>query len=219
MKKFTLPSFLIVLMLIMVACSNKDKKSSYSKQTNETKETKETKEVKKISTAAFTLERAKNDISFTAYKFTEKFPVKGYFKKVNIISGGEGVSVKEAIHNTEFEVPVSSLHTLDKSRDYKIRKFFFDVMMNTKSLAGKFSITDDSNGVVSLTMNGETQDIPFTYTIDGRTFNMKAVMDVNNWKAGKALASLNKICKDLHTGSDGVSKTWSEVALDISSTF
>jgi hypothetical protein len=203
-------------MLTMVACSNKDKKPSYSK---DAKETKEVKEVKKTSTAAFALERAKNDISFTAYKFTEKFPVKGYFKKVNIISGGEGVSVKEAIHNTEFEVPVSSLHTLDTSRDYKIRKFFFDVMTNTKTLTGKFSITDDSSGVVSLTMNSETQDIPFTYTIDGRTFNMKAVMDVNNWKAGEALASLNKICKDLHTGSDGVSKTWSEVALDISSTF
>jgi len=216
MKKFTLPSILIVLMLTMVACSNKDKKPSYSK---DAKETKEVKEVKKTSTAAFALERAKNDISFTAYKFTEKFPVKGYFKKVNIISGGEGVSVKEAIHNTEFEVPVSSLHTLDTSRDYKIRKFFFDVMTNTKTLTGKFSITDDSSGVVSLTMNSETQDIPFTYTIDGRTFNMKAVMDVNNWKAGEALASLNKICKDLHTGSDGVSKTWSEVALDISSTF
>ena len=216
MKKLTLPSLIIVLMLTMVACSNKDKKPSYSK---DVKKIKEVKEVKKISTAAFALERAKNDISFTAYKFTEKFPVKGYFKKVNIISGGEGASVKEAIDNTEFEVPVSSLHTLDTSRDYKIRKFFFDVMTNTKTLTGKFSITGDNNGVVSLTMNGETQDIPFTYTIEGRTFNMKAVMDVNNWKAGEALASLNKICKDLHTGSDGVSKTWSEVALDISSTF
>ena len=44
-------------------------------------------------------------------------------------------------------------------------------------------------------------------------------MDVNNWNAGKALASLNEVCKLLHTGADGISKTWSEVTLDITSSF
>jgi hypothetical protein len=33
------------------------------------------------------------------------------------------------------------------------------------------------------------------------------------------LASLNKVCEALHTGSDGVSKTWSEVTLNITSEF
>lgn len=212
MKKFTLPSFLIVFLLIGAACSNKDKKPSYNKE-------KDTKEVKKESNAAFAVSRAKHEIGFTAYKFTEKFPVKGYFKQVNIISGGEGNSIKEAINNTEFEVPISSLFTQDTSRDYKIQKFFFGVMTNTKSLTGKFTITDDTNGSVSLTMNGVTKDVPFTYAIEGSKFSMKAVMDVTDWNASEALASLNKICKDLHTGTDGVSKTWSEVALDISSSF
>ena len=31
-----------------------------------------------------------------------------------------------------------------------------------------------------------------------------------------ALASLNKACYDLHTGSDGVSKTWEDVAIKAS---
>ena len=211
MKKFTLQSFLLVVILSVFACGNKESKPSYS--------TKNAKEEIKKSTAPFAVVNAKNDISFTAYKFTEKFPVKGYFKKVNVLSGGEGKSVKEAIHNTEFSIPVTSLFTQDTSRDYKIRKFFFDVMTDTKTLSGKLMISDDTKGVATITMNGESHDIPFTYTIAGNSFKMSAVIDVNQWNAGAALASLNKICKDLHTGSDGVSKTWSEVALDITSTF
>ena len=48
---------------------------------------------------------------------------------------------------------------------------------------------------------------------------MKATMNVTNWNASDALSSLNKVCIDLHRGADGVSKTWSEVGLNITSTF
>ncbi|PIX14178.1 MAG: hypothetical protein COZ74_03760, partial [Flavobacteriaceae bacterium CG_4_8_14_3_um_filter_31_8] len=68
-------------------------------------------------------------------------------------------------------------------------------------------------------MNGEVQNVPFTYTILDKTFNMQATIDVNKWNASAALASLNKVCEDLHKGADGVSVTWSEVALNITSTF
>jgi hypothetical protein len=40
-------------------------------------------------------------------------------------------------------------------------------------------------------------------------------MDITNWNPLDALASLNKVCEILHTGRDGVSKTWSDVALNI----
>lgn len=211
MKKISIIScFIIATAFSFSSCKSEAKKE----------DTKETiaKEVKK-STAAFTVTNAKNDITFTAYKTSEKIGVGGLFKKVNVLSGGEGNSVKEAINNTEFSIPVSSLATKDSSRDYKIKKFFFGVMDNTKLLSGKLMLSDDTNGIAKITMNGETKDVPFSYTIVGKTFNMTATMDVNNWNAGAALASLNKVCEALHTGSDGVSKTWSEVALNITSTF
>ena len=169
--------------------------------------------------APFALKYAKNDIHFTAYKTSEKIPVGGQFSKIEIVSGGTGNSVKEAINNTEFSIPVSSILTKDSSRDYKIKKFFFGVMSNTDLLSGKLLISDDSNGIAKITMNGETKDVPFTYTIVDKIFNMQATIDVNNWNASAALASLNKVCEDLHKGSDGVSVTWSEVALNITSTF
>jgi hypothetical protein len=211
MKKISIISFLIIATaLSFSSCKSEVKKIDVT----ETK----VNEVKK-STAAFAVNNANNDIKFIAYKMTEKVGVGGWFKKVNVLSGGEGNTVKEAIDNTEFSIPVSSLATKDSSRDYKIKKFFFGIMDNTRLLTGRLKLTDDANGLATLTMNGETKDVPFSYTIVGSTFNLKATMDVNNWNAGKALASLNEVCKLLHTGGDGISKTWSEVTLDITSSF
>jgi hypothetical protein len=171
------------------------------------------------STAEFSIEKASKQINFTAYKTSDKIPVGGQFKKVNVLSGGEGNTVKEAIHNTEFSIPVSSLFTQNSSRDYKIKKFFFGIMDNTKLLSGKLLLTDTTNGVVEIKMNGVSQKVPFKYSIVDRVFNMKASMDVNNWNASKALASLNNVCLDLHRGADGISITWSEVTLNITTIF
>lgn len=41
-------------------------------------------------------------------------------------------------------------------------------------------------------------------------------MDLKNWKAQAAINTLNVVCFDLHKGEDGISKTWSEVKIEIS---
>ncbi len=209
MKKVIILSVLTALVFNFSACKS-EKKPDYSKE-NKVNQNK--------STAAFSLKKAKNEINFTAYKTTEKIPVGGQFKKVDINSGGEGNSIKEAINNTEFSIPVSSIFTKDTSRDFKIKKFFFAVMDNTKLLSGKLVLENDSTGYTNIKMNGVSNKVPFSYTIEKNTFMMNATMDVTKWNAVEALNSLNTVCKDLHKGADGVSKTWSEVALNIKSIF
>ncbi|MDN3619308.1 YceI family protein [Polaribacter undariae] len=205
----------VVLSLLMIVAFN----FSSCKSDKKSDEKKEDIIKTKTSAVAFSLEEAKNEINFVAYKTTEKVPVGGQFNKVDIISGGEGSSIKEAINNTEFSIPVSSIFTKDTSRDFKIQKFFFGVMDNTKLLSGKLLITDDTNGVAEIKMNGVTDNVAFTYTIEGKVFKMEATMDITKWNASEALASLNTACLELHKGADGVSKTWSDVALNITSTF
>ncbi|WP_435415793.1 YceI family protein [Polaribacter aestuariivivens] len=207
MKKITQIFLLLTFVINFTGCKS------------EKKENTTTIDTKPKSTAAYSLNEATNEINFTAYKTTEKIPVGGQFKKVNIISGGEGNTINEAINNTEFSIPVSSIFTKDSSRDYKIKKFFFGVMDETKLLSGKLMIENDSIGYANIKMNGVTEKVPFKYTVTNNTFAMKATMDVTSWNATKALASLNKICEALHTGSDGVSKTWSDVELNITSKF
>lgn len=206
MKKVIILSLLMVVAINFSAC--KSEKKSNNKQ-----------DTQKSSSTSFSLKEAKNEINFTAYKTTEKVPVGGQFKKVDIISGGEGKSIKEAINNAEFWIPVSSIFTKDSSRDFKIKKYFFGIMDNTALLSGKLTITDDTTGIAQIKMNGITEEIAFRYTITDNVFNMKATMDITKWNASKALATLNSACLDLHKGADGISKTWSEVALNITSTF
>lgn len=210
MKNIVTTVFAFVLAFNLISCKSENK--SVTKEPTIEKEPKKSK-------AAFNVSNADTEIKFTAYKTTDKIGVGGAFKKIDITNGGEGNTLKEAINDTEFSIPVSSLATMDSSRDYKIKKFFFGIMDNTKLLSGKLQLVDDANGIANITMNGETKPVPFVYTIQRNEFNMKATIDINNWNASKALASLNKVCEDLHKGADGVSKTWSEVDLNITTTF
>jgi hypothetical protein len=209
MKRVLILSSLVLITFSFSFCKSEKKKDVENQYKVEAKKSRFT----------FSLESAKNEINFIAYKTTDKVPVGGQFKKVDIITGGEGNSIKEAIHNTDFSIPVSSLFTKNTSRDYKIKKFFFGIMDNTKLLSGKLVIENDSIGTASIKMNGVTEKVLFTYTIEATTFSMKATMDITKWNAVEALNSLNTVCRDLHKGEDGVSKTWSDVALNIKSTF
>ena len=196
--------FLIAVLLIACDSEKKEQKDQINKE--------------KKSSAAFVLDNAKNSVEWTAYKTTEKVPVKGKFKKVEITSGGEGNTVKEAIHNAEFSIPISSIFTSDSSRDYKIRKFFFS-FMDTSLLSGTLKILTATSGIATIKMNGITDKVPFEYTITNNVFSMKSTLDINKWNAKAAIASLNKVCEELHKGADGISKTWDEVTLNITSTF
>lgn len=209
MKKIVLSLTVCFLALQITSCKKEVKQ--------EAEETTVTTEKK--AAAAFSLQNAEHTINWTAFKTTEKVPVKGQFQKVTITAGGEGETAKDAINNAEFSVPVSSIFTSDSSRDFKIRKFFFGVMDATELLSGKFVIENDSVGYADVTMNNVTQKLPFTYSLNGKTFVANASMKISNWQAENALDSLNAACKDLHKGADGVSKTWDDVSIEITSVF
>ncbi len=212
MNKFSTILFaLIFSSVLLTSCKSEAKKETQKEETTTVEKTE--------STAPYSLKNADNSINFTAYKTSAKVPVNGTFKKIEITKGGNGNSVKEAINGAEFNIPISSLETKDNGRNLKIRKFFFGVMENTVSLTGKLTIETDSTGTADFKMNNVSQKLPFTYVINGKVFSMSTTMDIAKWNAQNAVDSLNIACKDLHKGEDGVSKTWSEVAIKASSTF
>ncbi|WP_369048674.1 YceI family protein [Tenacibaculum sp. UWU-22] len=204
MKKVFVLFAVFTISLLVISCKSENKK--------------ETKQPEKKA-LAFSLKNAQNSINWTAYKTTEKIPVKGEFKKVTITAGGEGATIKEAVNGAEFSIPVSSIFTNEASRDSKLKEFFFGIMENTSLLTGKLVLENDATGYADITMNGVTHKLPFAYTISENEFKLEATMKISDWKAEKALQSLNEACKDLHKGADGVSKTWDEVAITISSKF
>ncbi len=192
-----------VLGLILVAVFS-------CKQTKKEEEKKE-----ETTTTTYSIVEDSTDVRFTAYKTTDKVPVGGTFQDVELKYTAGGTPL-ETLNGLKFSVPVSSLFTNDPTgtRDPKIIEFFFEKMAETQSITGTFTFKDDKSCTVQVSMNGVSTELPMEYEItDDNHVNFSGVMDLKQWDALDALASLNEACKILHTGSDGVSKTWEDVAI------
>lgn len=202
MTKNHLLPFILIFAIVLTSCKSEKKQEG-------------TPEVK----PTLTLTKENTTVSFTAYKTTDKVPVKGFFSESNAVLPENASTPEEALNGLKFEIPVSSLYTNDTIRDGKLKKSFFGSMVNTSILSGTISLTDSSNGTVALNMNGMTADLPITIAINENTATINGVIDLKNWNALQALTALNEVCFDLHKGPDGVSKTWEDVAIEVVTTF
>ncbi len=170
----------------------------------------------KIAKISYAIDIEKSHINWTAYKTSEKVPVKGKFNKFNIENVQNRSGAVEALDGLKFSIPVSSIFSNDSIRDGKLNKFFFGIMKNTELISGTLSLGSENSGVVDLTMNGITNKLPVNYTLNGEVVTIKANMSLDNWQAQLAIEALNEACKLLHTGADGIPKTWSEVDIEVS---
>ncbi|AMC10583.1 hypothetical protein Lupro_04705 [Lutibacter profundi] len=197
MKKLHLISLLLLTIITISSCKQNEKKAS------------------EPSKKGYTVDSGKTTINWIAYKTTSKTPVKGQFTKVTIEQEKKATTVLSALNGLKFSIPVNSLFTKDTIRDKKLKKFFFGTMKNTLEITGVITTTNENSGTVSLTMNEITQVLPIRYTINDQTVTIEAVMNLDNWKTQLALKALNAACKDLHSGDDGISMTWSEVKIEV----
>jgi len=194
-------SQLIVLFLIIVLFTAHKKHNSRKTKSNE---------------KVYTINPEDTKVNWTAYKTTEKVAVTGSFSKIIVENIKSGATVMEALNGINFKLPVDSIFSQSALRDSKIKKFFFGTMLNTEAIKGTIYLENSTSGYVSISMNGIYHDLPITYKVNGQFVTMEAVLNLDNWKAQLALEALNDACEDLHAGSDGIAKTWSEVKIDVS---
>ena len=198
MKKNLVLPLLLLTMVFYSSCKENTKKESAAAE------------------KAYSVDSKTTKINWTAYKTTAKVPVKGQFTEVTIENAKKASTPLEALNGLKFDIPVSSLFTNDATgtRDPKILEFFFGVMKNTELISGEFKVAADKTCSIDVLLNGKTANIPLQYTANSDTsLSFNGVMNLENWDALAAVASINKACEALHTGADGVSKTWSEVAV------
>lgn len=203
MKKASIA--LIALAIGIVSCKNEKKET-------------ETTEPEVVQTEKFVVKPEATSVKWTAYKTTEKIGVNGEFKTLNF-NVKSGNSPQEALNGLKFSIPISGLFTNDatNTRDPKIKEAFFGSMLDTEFLKGTINYTPDGKCSASLTMNGVTHDLPLEVKItEERRVTLSGVMNLKDWNALDALEALNKVCFDLHKGPDGVSKTWEDVAIEVS---
>jgi len=158
-------------------------------------------------------------VSWTAYKTTAKVGVGGKFTKFSFTDGKPSTSIAEVIKGRAFKVLTDSTNTGNPTRDAKIVAFFWNKMVNTQEITGmvKEVIGDNKQGkaVFNIKLNDLPTDADFIYTVGDNEITFEGEINLENWNAMAAVESLNEACKDLHTGKDGVSKTWPNVSIVI----
>lgn len=199
MKKFLFVALVLTIAVNVISC----------------KKEKDTTAEKEGSKSTYIVDTQNSIINWTAYKTTDKVPVKGVFNEVKVTKSNPAENPVEVLNGLEFEVPIESLFTKDTIRDYKLKQFFFGTMANTSQIKGIITMENDGNGSVDLTMNGLTKNFPYSYEVNGESIDLTATIDLDNWQAQAAIAALNEVCFDMHKGEDGISKTWNDVAINV----
>lgn len=197
MKKIYLLVLLFITVTVVISCK------------------KNVKDENPLTAKMYTVMADSTVINWTAYKTTAKVPVKGQFSALILENVKKDSTVLGALNGLKFQIPVSSLFTNDTLRDGKLKKFFFGAMKNTAVIKGTVHMNNENTSTVELTMNGITRELPIAYMITDNRVTIVGNMDLDNWQAKAALEALNVVCKDLHTGDDGISKTWSDVKIEV----
>jgi len=167
-------------------------------------------------------ETAGTQVRWTAFKTTAKVGVGGQFDQVNVTAGEKSTKITDILETIKFNIPTSSTNTADEGRDSKIVESFFGAMDQTDIILGQVKSVEGDNTsgtcIFYLTINNVEKETTLNYTVEDATVKLTGEIDIVNWGAEAAVESLNKVCGLLHTGADGVTKTWSVIELVIETT-
>ncbi|PCJ23202.1 MAG: hypothetical protein COA97_12045 [Flavobacteriales bacterium] len=167
-------------------------------------------------------ETAGTQVRWTAFKTTAKKGVGGQFDQVNVTAGEKSTKITDVIQEIKFNIPTSSTNTADEGRDSKIVESFFGAMNQTDIILGQVKSVegDNTSGTCTfyLTINNIEKETILNYVVEDATIRLTGEIDMIDFGAEDAVASLNEVCGPLHTGEDGVTKTWSVVELVIETT-
>ena len=162
-------------------------------------------------------------VEWTAFKTTAKAPVKGTFNQMTLEGATSAKSLKDLAKGLSMTIDGTSVESNNPGRNVTLAQFFFqkfapasEIKASVVSLEG-----DETKGTLNIkvTLNGVSQTLPFAYTVEAGVLQAKATMSMSAFTLQAAFKSLHNACASLHTGSDGVARTWDDVELALSSKF
>lgn len=180
-------------------------------------ETKEAESVMPEPVCKYSYNEDATEFEWTAFKTTEKIGVPGTFNEIDVKSI-MSENDKEVIESITFSMNTASVETNNEDRNGKIATYFFE-KIKTENLEGKIlSLGENGKAIIEITMNDMSIEIEGDYELNVGIFTFDTSIDLSLWNALSGVEALNTICKDVHTGKDGVSKLWSEVKLSLKTT-
>ena len=203
MKQLLKKTAYLALLLLILSC-NKSKKEKTDTIEN----------VNIEENHLYSIDTAGVSVLWTAYKFTEKLGVSGKFEDFKFSGVNKAKSIENLLKQSKISIATASVNSNSEIRDPKLRTSFFKVF-NTNTIEGAVLEANQGKGIVSLKMNNRTHSLDYTYAFKNDTLVMTAKIDLNTWHGEEAMQSLNKACYELHTGTDGISKLWPDVDVQI----
>ena len=157
-------------------------------------------------------------VGWTAFKFTEKKGVNGVFEKVDVLIAQNSEDMLQTLSGASFTIPIESVNTENPDRDYKIKNSFFGTMESSEVISGIIKSIDSEKALVEISMNGMSVEYEGVVLVEGEKVSFSTSIDMVDFESQKSIDSLNSVCIAVHTGSDGISKLWSEVDINVETT-
>ncbi len=174
-----------------------------------------------VKTCVYELNQDDTKLTWVSFKLTEKIAVKGSFDSIQVNGIKSAETLLGALGSLSFQINGGSANSDNAERDKKLSEKYFGIMQGGLTISGNVKeVLENGSVVVSIAMNGVEKDLPLSVTVESdTTLLLKGSMDTDHWNMGASLNSLNKVCKLLHTGKDGISKLWPNVDIIIKAAF
>ena len=163
----------------------------------------------------------KSKITWSGFKTNDKVQVDGNFLSFTTSVDGKTVdTITDLIDGATFSIDVASSNSGNEDRDASLKNYFFNILTKDLKIDGRFEDVKDEKVVCFFNLaNGEKKTI-LDYKEEGNLILLSGNFDLlSDLEADSAYNSIHKKCEALHTGADGVSKTWSEVQVNVSIPF
>lgn len=163
-------------------------------------------------------------VNWTAYKYSTKLGVSGdlpdivFNPKVYMVEDHK--DIKNILNGFEFESDPNFNVEGSTLRNQNIQNYFFNKLESKKISARVISLLgSDAAGSldIELMFNGVTKTVEAEYTVVDNTIEVIYHLQLAEFDAIKALNILHEHVADLHTGPDGISLTWPEVDIKVTS--
>ncbi len=166
--------------------------------------------------AEYSIDKDSIEVGWVGFKFTNKTGVPGKFSRFEADLPESAESLTELLQGVKFEIDTLSVDSGDPIRDKSLREALFGIIADGGKISGKVAKIDGNEAYVALTMNGVERSVPLSFSVneDG-LLEAEGTIDMLDFAMNDAFASIHKRCELLHTGTDGVSKTWTVVDLKL----
>lgn len=157
---------------------------------------------------------------WTAYKTTQKVAVGGTFNSVKISEMKPGATLTAAFAGLSAEIEGASIESGNPARNATVAAAFFGKFAEQAKITAQITGAsgDEKLGLfmMNVTMNNVTKPLQLSHEgMKDGTLVAKTVINMLDFGLQGAFDSIHKTCEALHTGDDGVSKTWTEVEISI----